>query len=114
MTDSPAGSPVFGKTPPVQGGVKADTPRDTVTDPQTPPEDPFGLARGLRAEAEALEKAALTDEYTRLKVLPPHSQFSYGGVDVRSDWTAVHRSLVPGVLSAAAGTGVVTITQEGE
>jgi hypothetical protein len=111
MTDKPEGK--AGVTPPVKPGVKEDTPRDSKADPEAPAEDPFGLARGLRAEADAIEKAAMTDEFVRLKVELPHSSFSYGGVDVYGDWTAVHRSLVPGVLSAAAEADGVTITQEG-
>jgi hypothetical protein len=103
-----------GKTPLVQSTVKADTPRDSAADPKTPPDDPYGQARLLRAEAAAIEAAATpTDKYVRLKVGPPHVEFSYGGVTVGPDWTAVHSSLAPGVLSAAAATGVVTLTQEG-
>lgn len=113
MTDSPADG-LAGKTPAVQSAVKADTPRDSATDPKAAPEDPYGKARELRAQADALEAAAPpTDEYVRLKVEPPHVQFSYGGVTVGADWTAVHSSLVPGVLSAAARDAAVTVTQEG-
>lgn len=94
-------------TPPVQSTVKADTPKAA-------PADPYGEARLLRAQAAALEASAPpTDEYVRLKVEPPHVQFSYGGAVIGSDWTAVHASLVPGVLSAAAGAAGVTVTQEG-
>jgi hypothetical protein len=117
MTDSPA-EQTAGKTPLVQSSVKADTPRDSASDPRAAdpkaPDDPYGQARLLRAQADALEAAAPpTDEYVKLKVEPPHSAFSYGGVTVGPQWTAVHSSLAPGVLSAAAGTGVVTLTQEG-
>jgi hypothetical protein len=109
---SPADSQA-GKTPPVQSSVKADTPRDSVSDPQGAPDDPYARARLLRAQADALEAAAPpTDEYVKLKVGPPHAGFDYGGVEVGPEWTAVHSTLVAGVLSAAAGAGV-TITQEG-
>jgi hypothetical protein len=98
-------------TPPVQSTVKADTPRDSA---KAAPADPYGEARLLRAQAAALEAAAPpTDEYVRLKVEPPHVQFSYGGVTVGESWTSVHSSLVPGVLNAAAGAAGVTVTQEG-
>jgi hypothetical protein len=116
MTESPDTS---GKTPLVQSSVKADTPRDSVTDPKpadpkAAPDDPYGLARELRAQAAAIEAAAPpTDEYVRLKVEPPHVEFAYGGVIVGSEWTPVHSSLAPGVLSAAAGAAGVTLTQEG-
>lgn len=113
MTDS-AADQTPGKTPLVQSSVKADTPRDSVTDPQADAVDPFARARALRAEADALEAAAPpTDEYVRLKVEPPHVEFAYGGVVVGTEWTAVHSSLAPGVLSAAAGAAGVTVTQEG-
>jgi hypothetical protein len=108
-----------GKTPLVQSTVKADTPRDSVSDPKpadpkTAPDDPYARARELRSEADALEAAAPpTDEYVKLKVEPPHVEFSYGGVTVGAEWTAVHASLVPGVLSAAARDAAVTVTQEG-
>jgi hypothetical protein len=110
MTDSPADS---GKTPLVQSSVKADTPRDSAADPKGAPDDPYARAAALRAEAAAIEEAATpTDEYVRMKVGGPHSAFSYGGVTVGVDWTVVHSSLAPGVLSAAVGAGV-TVTQEG-
>jgi hypothetical protein len=97
-------------TPPVQSTVKADTPRDSAAAPK----DPYGQARLLRAQAAALEASAPpTDEYVKLKVEPPHAEFAYGGVVVGTQWTAVHSSLVPGVLSAAAGAAGVTVTQEG-
>jgi hypothetical protein len=112
MTDNPADGQA-GKTPLVQSTVKADTPRDSVTDPKTAPDDPHAQARALRAEAAALEAAAPDDGYVRLKVEPPHAQFSYGGVDVGTEWTSVHASLAAGVLSAAAGAAGVTVTQEG-
>ena len=118
MTDTPA-EQAPGKTPLVQSSVKADTPRDSVTDPKpvdpnAVPEDPYAQARELRAQADALEASAPpTDEYVRLKVEPPHVEFGYGGVVVGTEWTAVHSSLVPGVLSAAAGAAGVTVTQEG-
>jgi hypothetical protein len=106
MTDSPADTSA-GKTPLVQSSVKADTPKAA-------PADPYGEARLLRAQAAALEAAAPpTDEYVRLKVEPPHESFGYGGVVVGTQWTAVHSSLVPGVLSAAAAAAGVTVTQEG-
>lgn len=111
MTSPADGTP--GKTPQVQSSVKADTPRDTATDPKVEPDDPYGLARKLRAQAAALEASAPpTDEYVKLKVEEPHESFGYGGVEVGQDWTPVHVSLAPGVLSAASGAGV-TITQEG-
>ena len=99
MTEQPAGS---------QGpAVKPAAARQ-------PPADPYGQARLLRAQAAAIEAAAPPDgEYVRLKVEPPHTRFGYGGVEVGSEWTPVHRSLAPGVLSAAAGTAGVTLTQEG-
>lgn len=79
-----------------------------------PPGDPYGEARLLRAQAAAIEAAAPPpDEYVRMKVEPPHVLFSYAGVDVLPEWTPVHRSLASGVLSAAAGTPGVTVTQEG-
>lgn len=109
---SPADSQA-GKTPLVQPAVKADTPRDSAADPKGTPDDPYGQARLLRAQADALEASAPpTDEYVRLRVGAPHESFGYGGVVVGADWTPVHTSLAPGVLSAAAGSGV-TITQEG-
>jgi len=113
VTDSPA-DPAAGKTPPVQSGVKADTPRDSVKDPSAAPEDPYGLARELRAQAAAIEAAAPpTDEWVKLKVEPPHTSFSYGGVEVGKEWTPVHVTLAPGVLSSASQTPGVTVTQEG-
>jgi hypothetical protein len=117
MTDSPVDA-TAGKTPLVQSSVKADTPRDSVSDPKPvdpkAPGDPYAKARELRSQADALEAAAPpTDEYVRLKVEPPHVEFGYGGVVVGTEWTAVHSSLAPGVLSAAAGAAGVTITQEG-
>jgi hypothetical protein len=122
-------------TPQVKSGTKEDTPPDTVTsehgksappqpdlDPQPdpkgdapnpgPPDDPYGQAMLLRAQATAIEAAAADAGHVRLKVGPPHSLFSYGGVDVGPDWTAVHSSLAPGVLRAAEEAGV-TVTQEG-
>jgi hypothetical protein len=113
MTDSPADTSA-GRTPVVQSSVKADTPRDSAVGPKGAPDDPYGRARELRAQADALEASApSTDEYVRLKVEPPHESFGYGGVVVGTQWTAVHSSLVPGVLSAAAGAAGVTVTQEG-
>jgi hypothetical protein len=117
MTDSPADASA-GKTPLVQSSVKADTPRDSVSDPKpvdpnAVPDDPYAKAKALRAQADALEASAPpTDEYVKLKVGPPHIAFGYGGVEVGEEWTTVHSSLAPGVLSAAAGAGV-TIIQEG-
>lgn len=112
MTDNPADAPA-GKTPLVQSGVKADTPRDSVSDPRAA-EDPYGLARELRAQAAAIEAAAPpSDEWVNLKVEPPHESFGYGGVVVGSDWTPVHVTLAPGVLNSASETPGVTVTQEG-
>lgn len=113
MTDTPADVPA-GKTPLVQSSVKADTPRPAETDPKAAPEDPYGKARLLRAQAAAIEAAAPpTDEYVRMKTELPHSAFSFGGTDVGSDWTPVHASLAPGVLRAAAAAGVTVTQQEG-
>lgn len=82
-------------------------------EPDKQAEDPFGLARKLRAEAAAIEQAAAPDaDVVRLKVSPPHLSFSYGGVDVGDEWTVVHSSLAPGVLRAADEADV-TVTQEG-
>jgi hypothetical protein len=79
-----------------------------------PPDDPYGLAARLRAQAAALEaEAPPTDEYVRMKVEPPHTSFGYGGVEIGNEWTAVHVSLAPGVLRAAAAHAGVTVTQEG-
>jgi len=114
MTTDSAAEQTPGKTPQVQSSVKADTPRDSVTDPKAAPADPYGQARLLRAQAAAIEAAAPpTDEYVRLKVEPPHVEFAYGGTVVGTEWTPVHSSLAPGVLSAAAGAAGVTLTQEG-
>jgi hypothetical protein len=113
MTEQAAGSPA-GKTPQVQPGVKADTPRDTATDPKAAP-DPYGEARLLRAQAAALEATAPPgDEWVKLKVEPPHASFGYGGVTVGDEWTPVHVSLAPGVLRAASAAGVTVTQQEGQ
>lgn len=78
-----------------------------------PPQDPYGQARMLRAQAAALEEAApAAGEYVRLKTGEPHASFSFGGTEVGTEWTRVHASLAPGVLRAAADAGV-TVTQEG-
>lgn len=120
MTDKPAADDkaADGKTPPVKSGVKEDTPHDSAADPkpQPPKEDPYGEARLLRAQADAIESAAAArdDTHVRLKVEPPHQSFSYGGVDVGSDWTPVHATLAQAVLRAAAETPGVTVTQEGQ
>ena len=70
-----------------------------------------GDAAGPGRAGEAA--APPTDEYVRLKVEPPHVEFAYGGTVVGTEWTPVHSSLAPGVLSAAAGAAGVTLTQEG-
>ena len=116
MTTDSAAEQTPGKTPQVQSSVKADTPRDSAADPPkaAATADPYGQARLLRAQAAAIEAAAPpTDEYVRLKVEPPHVEFAYGGTVVGTEWTPVHSSLAPGVLSAAAGAAGVTLTQEG-
>jgi len=46
-----------------------------------------------------------------LKVEPPHSAFSYGGVTVASEFTDVPALMAAAVVEAAAEAGV-TITQE--
>lgn len=100
-----------GKTPLVQSSVKADTPRPAAT---AVAGDPYAQARQLRAQADAIEAAAPpSDEYVRMKVGPPHVEFSFGGTDVGSDWTVVHASLAPGVLRAASDAGVTVTQQEG-
>jgi hypothetical protein len=111
--DSVPGDKPVAATPPVRPSVKEDTPHDSKADPATAPEDPYGEARLLRAQAAAIEAAAPpSDEWIKLKVGPPHTSFIYGGVEVGEEWTGVHRSLAPGVLNAAAEAGV-TVTQEG-
>jgi hypothetical protein len=115
MTVSPADP--AGKTPLVQSSVKADTPRDTVTDPPKPkpgdePEDPYGLARELRAQAAAIEAAAPpTDKYVKLKVEPPHEGLEYGGTVLTGEFTPVHISKEAAIRQAAAAVGV-TLTAE--
>ena len=46
-----------------------------------------------------------------LRVLPPHSSFTYGGVTVTDQPTTVAAAHVPGLMEAAANSGV-TLTQE--
>jgi hypothetical protein len=46
-----------------------------------------------------------------LRVLPPHSSFTYGGVTITSQPTTVAAEHVPGLQEAAANSGV-TLVQE--
>lgn len=96
MTDKPA------EAGPPPAGVKAGK----------PPEDPYGLALKLRAQAAALEaQAGVPDGYVRVKVEPPHGFADYHGTVITREWTPVHASRMPGLRQAAADSGV-TLTEE--
>jgi hypothetical protein len=117
MTDQAPDKQPAGTTPLVQSSVKADTPRDTVTDPPrgSAPEDPYGQARLLRAQAAAIEASIPSDAgFVRMKVGEPHESFRFGGTEVGSDWTVVPDHLAQGVLRAAADAGVTVTQQEGQ
>lgn len=76
-------------------------------------DDPMATARKLREQAAAIEAANLPDTHVRLRTGAPHESFTYGGVEVGSEWTPVHGALAPGILHAAGEAGV-TVTQEGQ
>lgn len=96
-----------------QAKAVPDEPAGVAGGPEQVPADPYGLARELRAQAAAIEAQADDGDHIRLRVEPPHTSFGYGGVFIGREWTAVHRSLAPGVLRAAAETAGVTVIQEG-
>lgn len=102
MTDQAADKPAAGAQ--ASAGVK----------PAKPPEDPYGEARLLRAQAAAIEASIPADaQYVRLKTEPPHESFHFGGTSVGSEWTVVPEHLAPGILQAAADAGVTLTQQEG-
>jgi hypothetical protein len=77
-----------------------------------PPEDPYGEAKLLRAQAAALEKGIPPEPGTvRLRVVKPHDSFAYGGITVGTDPVPVPSGAVP-QLMAAAGDAGVTLTEE--
>ena len=84
-----------------------------------PPAADGPTAEGLSVSEQAelgqllskLDAAAAGPDPVRLKVEPPHSALTFGGVTVASEFTTVPDSMVAAVTEAAAEAGV-TITQE--
>jgi hypothetical protein len=62
-------------------------------------------------ELEKIRADAIKGLKAVLRVLPPHSSFTYGGVTITDKPTTVPAVHVPGLLEAAANSGV-KITQE--
>jgi hypothetical protein len=84
------------------------------TRPAPPPSDDSPEARVQRARAELAEaEAALPRQagMTNVKVLPPHSEFHFGGSSVYSDFGPVNDLLLPHVQQAADAAGVKLITE---
>jgi hypothetical protein len=86
-----------------------------VVKPAKQPDDPYGQALLLRAQAAALEASIPADApYVRMKTEAPHESFQFGGTYIGSDWTTIPEHLAPGVLRAAADAGVTVTQQEGQ
>jgi hypothetical protein len=75
---------------------------------------PDGLTAAEESELGRLlakRDAALDAEAIRLKVEPPHSELTHGGVTVTSEFTSVPAGRAAAILTAADEAGV-KITQE--
>lgn len=66
----------------------------------------------LEAELARLRSAALDGARAVLRVQPPHSSFTHGGITVHDSPTPVPQRALGALLTAAAEAGV-TITEEG-
>jgi hypothetical protein len=98
MTDQAAEKPAAGMT-----GAKPAA---------KPPEDPYGEAKLLRAQAAALEKGIPPEPGTvRLKVAKPHDSFTAGGITVGTDPVPVPAGAVPQLMTAAADAGVTLVEE---
>ena len=101
---APAPPPPTPPAPPPPQPVTTDTTTDTVG--LTPPEE---VELGdLIVNRDA---ALVTEGAVQMKVEPPHSGLTYGGLTVTTEFTTVPAGLVAAVTTAAAEAGV-TLTQE--
>ncbi len=74
-------------------------------------EDPQAKATRLETELRRLRADLAAGAKAVLRVLPPHSSMTYGGITVTSQPTEVPASAVPGLHEAAQNAGV-NLTQE--
>lgn len=69
-------------------------------------EDPAARAGRLEAELQQLRADLRAGAKMLLRVLPPHSSMTWGGITVTDEPTQVPASAVPGLQDAAAAAGV--------
>jgi hypothetical protein len=92
---------------------------EAAPEPVTPPAPepaPAPAVHSSRAaeitdELEKIRADVLKGITAVLRVLPPHSSFTYGGVTITNQPTTVAAEHVPGLTEAAANSGV-TLVQE--
>lgn len=115
---------MFPENPPVpepEPGVPAVTePEAAVTEPAPAPEpepaapaapEPSGRAGELEAELAKIRSEAIAGLKAILRVLPPHSSMTYGGITVTDQPTEVPAHAVAGLSEAAANAGVKLIQE---
>ena len=97
---------------PVTTDVSNPDQKDSAADPPAGlPAKDTGRAAELVDELEKIRADAIKGLKAVLRVLPPHSSFTYAGVTVTDQPTTIPAVHVPGLMEAAANSGV-TLTQE--
>ena len=74
-------------------------------------EDPQAQASRLEVELRKLRADLAAGAKAVLRVLPPHSSMTYGGITVTDQPTEVPASAVPGLYEAAQNAGVNLIQE---
>jgi hypothetical protein len=70
------------------------------------PQDPSARAAELETELAQIRADAMAGEKTLVRVLPPHSEFTHGGITVGTDPSPVPARALGTLLTAAAEAGV--------
>lgn len=104
-----------------QPGQAVPQPADVIRPPSTAaqtapkvvaPDDPRQQIAALRAEADRLEETLpKTPGTVRVKVMPPHAEFHFGGVVVGSEFTPVNELQLSSLQQAASRSGVELATE---
>ena len=69
-------------------------------------EDPSVRAAGLEAELAKIRADAIAGAKVLLRVLAPHSAFTFAGHTITTDPTPVPATAAPAILQAASDAGV--------
>lgn len=101
-----------GATPRVSSAATGDQPEQIKAQQAPAKQDARDRVAELEAElAEARTEAAGQDT-TRVKVEPPHSQFTHAHITVGTEFTPVPTQAMSALTSAAADAGVTLTVEE--